>query len=151
MAIDDTQQSIWNFDGAEMYAIFEIKKEFMNCLLNWDLEGSFWKVRILRMELDAKLKRGFKKAFEEIEEEKAKTKGRKREKKKTEKEEVDEMLQDLEEVRKKYLSIEEPEEEDTSNYYKKLENFYMHLCHIMKTHGMYFREGEDMTLAVLRR
>lgn len=149
---EETQQALWNFDGAEAFAIFEIKKAFINSMQEWDLENSFWHVRSLRREIDAKLKRAHKKAIIELEERKEKESGKKKEKKKTEKQIVDEKLEALETARKNYNeACPEPTEAQKSKFYKELEEFYMHLCYLMKKHGMYFREGEDMTLAVLRR
>ena len=148
----DTQQSVWNFDGAEMFAIFEIKKAFINCLLDWDLEGAFWKVRTLRMELDAKLKRGNKKVIDDFEDELDEQRKVKLNKKATtEKKDVDEKLGELEEARQTYNSEEYKSDESKVKFYLVLEDFYMHLCYLMKKHGIYFREGEDMRLAVLRR
>jgi len=148
---EEAQQSVWNFDGAELYAIFEIKKAFINCLLTWDLENAYWKVRTLRMELDAKLARRKKRIVEEHEEEIAKIKGKKKkEVVLTEKETCDKKMEDLETARTIFNTSTKSQEE-RGEFYLVLEKFYMYLCHLMKKHGIYFREGEDMSLAVLRR
>ena len=147
---DEAIQSVWNFDGAELFAIFEIKKEFISCMLKWDLENAYWKVRTLRMELDAKLSRGSEKSTYLVEEIEARE-GKKKKKSRVEKTVVDEMLTDLENKRTIYNQINSPDDSEKGIYYLELETFYMHLCYLMKKHGLYFREGEDMTLAVLRR
>lgn len=155
MGYDETSnQAVWNFDGAEMQAIFEVKAQFINEIRVWSLEDAFWTVRTLRMEIDAKLareKNKAAKAFEQFnEEQEAETDKKDKKKSLTEKEEVDNLLLQLEQERQKYL----PERNDSEvriQFFLALEKFYMHLCWLMKKHGMYFREGEDNTLAVLKR
>jgi hypothetical protein len=99
------------------------------------------------MEIDAKLKRKeIKRILIEIEEEKEEGK----EKHQTEKEEVDELMEGVDEARKVFIANRE-DEEYKSNFYFILESFYMYLCHLMKKHKMYYREGDDLRLAVLRR
>lgn len=151
MVNEDTQQSVWNFDGAELLLIFEIKAEVVSNLQTWELESAYWKLRDLRRELDAKLGRKEEK-FEGIVLEEDKEKHDKKKKKtKSEKDAVDEKLKILEEERRKYNLIGSPSEKERGEYYLNLEEFYMHLCHLMKKHGIYFREGEDSRMAVLRR
>jgi len=144
---NETQQSVWNFDGAELYVIFEIKVKFVEALENWDLEPAYWRLRDLRRELDAKLKRE-KKTFEGIT-----LKEDKEDRKKkvvTEKEDVDSRLNDLDKLRETFNKGTKNEKEK-ADYYLNLEEFYMHLCFLMKKHGLYFREGEGMNMIVTRR
>lgn len=141
-------QAVYNFDGAELQAIFEIKKEFIQCMLVWNLEQAFWKARLLRMELDAKLVRKLKKKIisdddEPDEEDKNK--------KHTEKEYIDGLLSDLENKRVIFNSIPNPNGNVKAQYYLDIEFFYMELCYLMKKHGIYFREGDDSAYAILRR
>lgn len=147
--MEDIQKAVWNIDAAEDYAIFEAKIKFVNCMLEWNLEGAYWAVRTLRMELDAKLQRGDKKYDELIK--KLKGDNKKESKKETEKEIVDQLLVELETKRTEYNEATIPSEELRGKFYLMLEAFYMHLCYLMKKHGIYFREGEDSRLAVLRR
>lgn len=143
---DEVGQTIWNSDAFEAQILFEIKSEFMKSLLSWDLENAYWKVRALRMELDAKLiRKGQKKKL--IEEFEGETK------KETidEKTDTDSKLNDVETVRKDFNQINNPSDDERGNLFLSLENFYMHLCYLMKKHGIYFREGDDYRLAVLRR
>lgn len=142
---DDTQKSVWNFDGAELYLIFELKSKIVLSFEEWDLDDSYWKLRLLRMELDAKLKRDNKKIIEQFETKKGGKKG------KTEKAIVDEMIKTVDDRHSKYQKLNDPTDEEKSNFFQQLESFYMHLCYLMKKHGLYFREGEDMSLAVLKR
>lgn len=141
-------QAVYNFDGAELQAIFEIKKEFITCMVNWDLEQAFWKVRLLRMELDAKLVRKFKKKIitddDEYDEQP-------KEKKETEKEYIDGLLLNLENKRIAFNTLTIPGPNDKAKYYLDIEFFYMELCYLMKKHGIYFREGEDSAYAILKR
>jgi len=145
--VEETQQSLWNFDGAELFVMFQQKIEFIEALKEWDLETAYWRIRDLRRELDAKLDKN-KKKFKGIELEEYKKKERKIF---SEKEKVDSLLNNLEGVRKKFNLIENPSQEDKGTFYTELEEFYLHLCSLMKKHGLYFREGEDSRMAVLRR
>ena len=149
---EETQQALWNFDGAELFLIFEIKKGIVDDLKVWDLEEAYRKLRLLRMELDAKLKRANKKIIEEFDNEiESQKKNKSKEKKKTEKKQVDDMLIKIDNFYSKEYTEDKEDEGKKEEFYKLLEEFYMHLCFIMKSHGLYFREGEDMRLAVLRR
>lgn len=146
---EDSLGSEWNFDGAEFYAIFEIKTKFIENMLAWNLEGAYWAARTLRMEIDAKLKRTeSNKLLADMEEEKAARKG---ERVVTEKESVDSMMKEVDQIRTEYNMIMNPDDNQKSYYYQILEKFYMELCYLMKKHRMYFREGEDSRLAILKR
>ena len=148
---DDTQQSVWNFDGAELFLIFQVKSAIFTSLKAWDLEESYSNIRLLRMELDAKLKRGNKKMVDDFDKEQQLQKNGKYKKKLTEKENVDKLIKDLDEAYSGYMKLNSPSNKEKSVMYQALEFVYMELSHLMKKHGLYFREGEDMSLAVLRR
>lgn len=152
MVDENTQKSVWNFDGAELYVIFQIKSSYIEFLQNWELENAYWSARDLRRELDAKLSRK-KERFEGIGlENESNNKNKKgKEKSKSEKQLVDEELKKLGESREEFSKKNNPSDKEKGEYYQKLEEFYMFLCHLMKKHGLYFREGEDSTMAVLRR
>jgi len=143
--VEETQQSVWNFDGAELFAIFDIKRRFMSNLDTWNLEGAYWDLRSLRREIDAKLKRKDRKIIEEFENE-----NKKKQETTTEKQEIDKLISVVDSNKKEYDDSDKTNE-DKSKFYLKLESAYMKLCFIMKKHGLYFREGEDSRLAVLRR
>jgi hypothetical protein len=146
----EESETVWNADGAEFYILFEIKKKFVNALEVWDLKDAYWKIRLFRMELDAALGRGERnKYLQNIEEEQVKE--GKKAKKETEKVEIDNKQKLVDEYWVEFSSKFNPTEEDKSTFYQVLESFYMHLCLIMKKHRMYFREGDDNRLAVLKR
>ena len=148
---EESQQSIWNFDGEELFLICKLKHSIVEYLEIWDLDNAYRKIRLLRMEIDAKLKRAGKRIVEEHEEEiESQKKKQNKEKKGTEKERVDKLMNEVDESFSEY-NEDKNNEELTKKMYSKLESFYMELCYIMKQHGLYFREGEDMSLAVLRR
>jgi hypothetical protein len=155
MSDEQTQQSVWNFDGAELYLIFQIKSSIAEALDKWDIKTAYKKVRLLRMELDAAFTREKKKILEEYDEEELKNKLQKDkpapEKKLTEKQEVDALMKQIDEAYTAYLKDGEFSDDEKSLMFQLIEKFYMHLCYIMKRHGLYFREGEDFRLAVLRR
>lgn len=142
MVDENSPNTLWNIDGAQFYSIFQIKTRFVEYMLGWDLENAYWAVRTLRMEIDAKLKRGETSSLlKEIEENK------KKRGKKNEKEEMDDMMKVVDESRKEYIG----KKIDETQFFLILESFYMQICYIMKKNGMYYREGEDSRLAVLRR
>lgn len=147
--IEGDNGSVWNFDAAEFYVIFQIKNKFVDDMLKWNLEGAYWTLRTLRMEIDAKLKRKEdNKMLADMEQERIES-GRKR--KETEKEDVDNLMHEIDLRRKEYNSNRNPSDEARGEYYLILEGFYMYLCFLMKKHGMYFREGDDSRLAIFRR
>ena len=139
---DNTQKSIWNFDGAQLYNLFQIKTKFLEYLLEWDLENCYWMLRFMRMELDSKLSRGSRIKLERDES---------KPEAKTEKIYVDELQNDVDSVRNEYLNYKSPTQIQTTEFFLKLESYYMELCYLMKKHGLYFREGDDNTFAVLKR
>ena len=146
------QQSVWNFDGSELFLIFQIKEAIVYALDSWDIVTAYKKVRLLRMELDSKLVRDKKKILEDFDKEIEKQKAQKeKDKKKTEKEQVDGMMKELDNSFTNYTRDGDFDDEEKSLMFQQIESFYMHLCYLMKKHGIYFREGEDMRLAVLRR
>jgi ElaB/YqjD/DUF883 family membrane-anchored ribosome-binding protein len=152
--VDETQQSVWNFDGAEYNLLFEIKTQFVRCMIAWNLEQAYWAVRTLRMELDAMFKRAGQKALEDLREqteEPTQKLKKSKDKKKTEKEEADEDMNAISKEREKYLKSSNPSDAEKGEFYQALESFYMRLCYAMKRHKMYFREGDDSQMAVLRR
>lgn len=149
---ETAQQSIWNFDGAELFFIFGVKSGVANALKYGDLEEAYRNIRLLRMELDAKLQRTKKKIIEEFEEEiEAQKKIKRKGKTLTEKEEVDNMMVLIDNYYTNNYNDNKDNETIRESFYKLIEEFYMHLSYLMKKHGLYFREGEDMRLAVLRR
>jgi negative regulator of genetic competence, sporulation and motility len=139
------QQSVWNFDGAELFLLFQLKAKVLFALEAWNLEEAYRKVRLMRMELDAKMQRKQKKIIEDFEEEIGKGKA------KTEKQQLDDMMRALDTAHSVYIKITYPTNEVQSIFYQYIEGFYMELCFTMKKHGLYFREGDDSRLAVLRR
>ena len=126
-------QSVWNFDGAELALVFEIKQEVIERLRAWDLEGAYWKLREFRAELDAKQ---YKKIKDDAEVPELKDTKR--------------LVNELEEQRQIYISTPTTNE-SISKFYVYLETFYMYLCRLMKRHGLFFREGDDPSKAIFQR
>lgn len=143
--MSETLQSVWNFDGAELNLIFELKLEVSNALQEWNLEAAYWKLRDLRREIDAKLNRTKKNEIECYNEE-----GEKQKVKLTEKELIDNFIIYVEKERNTYL-LNYQGEGAASKFYLILEEFYMNLASLMKEHGLYFREGDDPSKAIFRR
>jgi hypothetical protein len=145
----DEGNSVWNLDAAQFWTVYQLKKDFVMALREWDLENAYWSVRLLRMELDAKLKRKeTHKLLAQLDEEQAKE-GKKS--MLTEKQEVDKGMEFVDREHLTYSKLNNPSNEEIARFFAVLETFYMDLCHRMKKHGMYYREGDDSRLAVLRR
>lgn len=143
--VDETIQAVWNFDGAELALLFQFKVDVSVSLKSWNLEEAYWALRDLRREIDAKLNRDKKEEIIILDE-----KGNKQKMKMTEKEVVDYLLNEVEKERNNFLEDVE-DVEYSSRYYLVLESFYMHIAHLMKVHGLYFREGDDPSKAWMRR
>lgn len=147
--MEEGLEALWNLDAAELYLLFKMKSDFVDAIGEWDLERAYWALRHIRMELDAKLKRREgSRLISTMEAEKAKRRG---EKVIPEKDRVDAMMEEVDSARKEFLNSVNPTNEDKSKFYNILERFYMELCFIMKRHGLYFREGDDNRLAILKR
>jgi hypothetical protein len=133
----------WNFDAAELLFIFDIKTECARYITEWKLDECYWRLRDFRRELDAKLVRGKTKIKEEQEKESGNNK-------EVEKEVIDNSLNSLTGIRESWNKNQGDIKEKLA-FYNALEEFYMELCHVMKKHGLYFREGEQFISAMHRR
>ena len=111
MGEEENQQALWNFDGAELFLIFEIKQKVVVALEEWNLEEAYRKIRLLRMELDAKLKRANKKIIQDFEDEiEEQKKVKSKERKLTEKARVDIMMVSLDNSFTEYSEDKNDEE-----------------------------------------
>jgi hypothetical protein len=99
----------------------------------------------MRRELDAKLDDKIRKHDNE---EKFSEENKR---KQNEKEIIDGLVSDLESARTEYNRKSNPSQDDKGKYYLIEESFYMALCRVMKKHGLYFRESDDPSQAILRR
>lgn len=143
--MDEDNQTIFNFDGAQLYLIFQIKNAATISLSNWNLEDAYWKLRDLRREIDPILKI--------VKPEKYKIKddtGEMMTKELTERAMVTHLLDILQSERDIFLSSN-GDKEDYSRFFIALEEFYLVLNRIMKERGLHLREGEDAGKAFMRR
>jgi len=120
---DSGEGTVWNFDDAEAQLIFNIKKEFISCLLEWDLENAYWKIRTLITECDALLTTSDKDDGE--------------------KNTIIKSLNELSKLRGEYNEVHDPEGSVKGDYYFALESLYKEICLLIKGHGLYFRERAD--------
>jgi len=148
MSDEEQQNSSWNIDGLEHQLIFNLKSSIVYKLKNWDLDLAYWDLRLMRAEIDAKFSRGNKSKIE-LESEMDKRELEKN--KESEKQQVDRLMKELQEYRDKYVSLSVPNDHQKGEFFILLETFYMHLCFLMKVHGMYFKDGDSTKIAVLRR
>jgi len=123
MVYEPTLKVVWNMDEAVLKSIHYLKVRFVFQMQNWDLDGAYWTIRNIRMEIDSKLKD-------------------------KEQENVGTKLKEMEDQRKKYLKDKKNKK---GEFYLTLENYYILLNRYMKQHGLYFRENEDPRYAVLQR
>ena len=140
---ENTSQAAWNADAIELSVVFAVKMEVSSLLDSWDLDKCYWKTRTLRRELDAILTRRKKKLVDEFEKENNRETI-------LEKVEIDSLIDTLNTEREIYL-VNKDNNEAKNKFYNLLEDLYMHLCFIMKKHGLYFRESNDMGFAAGRR
>ena len=140
---DNSSKADWNADAIELSVVFAIKLEVSNHLDKWELEKSYWRLRAFRRELDAILTRKKKKLQEEFEKEHNKETL-------LEKGEIDIMMEGLTTERQTWIE-DKDNEENKLKFYNLAEEFYMHLCYVMKKHGLYFRESNDAGFAMARR
>lgn len=143
--MEEEIQALWNVDAAQLYVIFQIKTDASLYLTGWELEKAYWKLRDLRREIDAKLRREKPKKYMVRDKE-----GKKVAKEITQKEMVDYLLDELTKEREVFNNSEKSNE-DYSRFYLILEEFYMTLSELMKEHGLYLREGDDPSQAFRRR
>lgn len=116
--IEDEVQTIWNMDEAVLRTVHQLKVLFIYQLHNWQLDEAYWTIRSLWMEVDAK--------FKPKERKEAITK-----------------IEDLEGERQQYV---QDKIQRRSDFYLKLEKFYIFLNRLMKEHGIFFREKLDVGL-----
>jgi hypothetical protein len=140
---DNTSKAEWNADAIELSVVFSIKLEVSQNLDKWNLEQAYWRLRAFRRELDAILTRRKKKIVEEFEKEHNREIA-------LEKNLIDGGIQTVTNERALWKE-DTSDEEKKIKFYNCLEEFYMTLCHIMKQHGLYFREGNDFGFAAGRR
>lgn len=141
----EENQTIFNFDGAQLYLIFQLKNAATINLSNWNLDEAYWKLRDLRREIDPILKTTKPEEYLVLDE-----KGEKIKIKLTEREMVEKLLEILQNERNDLLSSS-GEKEDFSRFYTALEEFYLILNRIMKERGLLLREGDDAGQAFMRR
>lgn len=119
------QESVWNSDNMEHALLFEIKLCFISNMKAWDLENAYWDIRLLRVEIDAKL--------DEKEQDK-----------------LSDDLKALEKLRNEYL-LSKDNPEAVGKFYAELETVYILISRLFKKHGIYYRSGLDPSRAALRR
>lgn len=139
---DNTSQADWNADAIELSVVFGIKLEVAKYLDKWELENCYWSNRSFRRELDAIFTRKKKKLQEDFDKEHGNEA-------KLEKEEIDELMNTL--TKERCIWDIDKSDENKLKFYTANENFYMKLCHVMKRHGLYFRESNDAGFAMGRR
>lgn len=124
MAEESSLQSEWNFDGAQLFYLFTLKTNAASLLDSWKLEESYWAIRAFNREIDAKLKD-------------------------SERTKIIEHLNEIADLRNKYIQLRQVNHSDRAAYYIVLESLYIYLCRLLKAHGLYYREKADPTKAAL--
>jgi len=140
---ENSSQAEWNADAIQLSVIFTIKLDVAKHLDSWDLEKAYWSNRAFRRELDAVLTRKKKKIQEDFEKEHDREVA-------LEKGEIDIMINALTDGREEWSECKD-DEKAKLKFFMLNEEFYMHLCFIMKKHGLYLRESNDAGFAMARR
>ena len=115
---DTTLKSEWNMDDAILKQILLLKHQFLSYLHIWDLNNSYFTLRELWSEVDAKLKP-------------------------IEQEYCEETMNELEIKRNDW---ERNKNKMRGEFYHSLQQVYMLFNRLMKKHGLYFREHDDSGL-----
>ena len=113
----ETLKAEWNMDDSVLKSVLMLKYQFIEAMKGWNLDGAYWIVRQIRMEVEAKFKE-------------------------KEQEQLANDILELEELRTNYFK----DKSLKGKYYRGLENFNIILNRLMKKHGLYFREHDDSGL-----
>jgi len=119
---EPTLKTLWNMDDAVLKAICRLKLLFTFYMQMWKLDDAYWILRIMRAEMESKLKE-------------------------EEQDTIEAEMEKLEQTRKNYLI----QKIKRGEFFLVLENYYILLNRLMKKHGLYFREKDDPRFAVLKR
>ena len=114
---EDTNKSIWNIDEAEHKLIFFFKEETARAIRKWELINSYWNLRSLAAEIDARLT----------------TK---------EQEELDEICDSLDSEKNNFES-DAKNPTNQGNFFMALITAYKLMCRLLKKHGTFFREQDE--------
>lgn len=129
---DLTIGAIWNMDEQKLKRIDELLTLTEAQFLTWDLDNLYWTLRGIRRQINSKLKKGSGKIDDN----------------QNQVYQIDKKLKELEVSRKLYLGNKEKYK---GNFFIKCEEFFMMMERLMKEHKLFFREGDDPRMAVLKR
>ena len=110
-----SEKAVWNIDDEILKIIKDLKVIFLMHMKDWRLEDAYWKLDLICMECDAKLKA-------------------------VEKTEIEKDLKNLETNRQNFVKNGK---EKAGEFYVNLRNLYKKINRLMKEHGVWFREFED--------
>jgi len=110
-----SEKAVWNIDDEILKIIKDLKVIFLMHMKDWRLEDAYWKLDLICMECDAKLKL-------------------------PEQKEIEEDLKSLEKYRQDFAKNGK---ERAGEFYVRLRDLYKKLNRMMKEHGVWFREMED--------
>ena len=110
-------QAKWNMDEAQLKRIDYLLTLSTSHFQNWNIEELYWVLRSIRREINAKLRQ-------------------------KEKEQLDSDLETLSKQRTEFLR----QRMTKGDFFINCEKFYMALTDLIKKHGIYFRENEDVGL-----
>ena len=113
----ETLKAEWNMDDSVLKSVLMLKYQFIEAMKSWNLDGAYWIIRQIRMEVEAKFKL-------------------------KEQEQVEEDILELEQLRNAWFK----DKKLKGKFYRGLENFMIILNRLMKKHGLYFREHDDSGL-----
>lgn len=111
----ESDKAVWNIDDEILKIIKDLKVIFLMHMKDWRLEDAYWKLDLMCMECDAKLK-------------------------KDERKEIESDLKILETNRQ---TFSKDGKEKAGEFYVNMRNLYKKLNRMMKEHGVWFREFED--------
>ena len=118
-------KTIWNMDEQRLKSLntyMVLCEDSFSC---WDLNSLYTYLKAVRRIASAKFR-------------------------KTELDDLDKKFEELEEIKRK-MDDDREDETDSVKFYNKADDIYLQLNRLMKTHGLFFREGRDPTKAALER
>lgn len=119
-------KTIWNMDESRLKSLNNYMVLAEDAFVNWDLDNIYIYMKSIRRIASGKFK-------------------------KKELDELDVLFGKLEKVKRTMDSQLEINRKDQVEYYNKADEIYVKLNVLMKSHGLFFREGKDPTRAALER
>ncbi len=119
-------KTIWNMDESRLKSLNQYMVLCEDAFVNWDLDNIYIYMKSIRRIASGKFK-------------------------KSEMTQLDTLFSELEKFKRIMDAKLQIDAKDSCEYYNKADEIYVKLNVLMKSHGLFFREGRDPTRAALER